>query len=169
MTRRAARIALLLATIVLAGGVAAVLFSARDEPGHPAEVAQSLAPPPEAPGLPEAPSVQVFAAAWQHPLFNPERAPDAQGVSASSGPDLSTFLLTGIIIEGDRRVAMFKQKGGASLTLREGATLKDGWRIQRIEARRVELHNNSESRVLQLLTPRLPSAPAPARARTASP
>ncbi|CAG8871111.1 hypothetical protein PS627_04291 [Pseudomonas fluorescens] len=160
--------ALLLAAVLLAG-LAVVLLRVQEAPEQASSASPATAPVPESPGAPETPALQSLAAAWQRPLFNPDREPDAQGISASSGPDLSTFLLTGIVIEGDHRVAMFKQKGGASLTLREGATLKDGWRIRRIDPRRVELHNNSESRVLQLLTPRLPSAPAPARARSASP
>lgn len=158
----------LLAAVLLAG-LALVLFNSRDESQPAASAPPAMAPEQEPAGAFQTPSLEDLAAAWQRPLFNPDRGPDVQAAPASSGPDLSTFLLTGIIIEGDHRVALFKQQGGASLALREGATLKDGWRIRRIEPRRIELHNNSESRMLQLLTPRLPSAPAPARPRSASP
>lgn len=160
--------ALLLAAVLLAG-LALALLSARDESQPVASTPPVMVPAHETASALQAPSLQSLAAAWQRPLFNPDREPDAQGVPASAGPDLSTFLLTGIIIEGDHRIALFKQQGGASLALREGATLKDSWRIRRIEPRRVELHNSSESRVLQLLTPRLPSAPASARPRPANP
>lgn len=168
MIRRVPLLALLLAAVLLAG-LALVLLSARDASPPVASAPPAVAPEREPAGAFQPPSLQDLAAAWQQPLFNPDRGPDAQGVPTSSGPDLSTFLLTGIIIEGDHRVALFKQQGGASLALREGATLKDGWRIRRIEPRRIELHNSSESRMMQLLTPRLPSAPATARPRPASP
>jgi general secretion pathway protein N len=168
VTRRAPLLALLLVAVLLAG-LALVLLSARDASQPAASAPPAMASEQESAGPFQPPSLQDLAAAWQQPLFNPDRGPDAQGVPTSSGPDLSTFLLTGIIIEGDHRIALFKQQGGTSLALREGATLKDGWRIRRIEPRRVELHNSSESRMLQLLTPRLPSAPATAKPRTASP
>ena len=165
--RRHRLLALLAALSVVALAIGVFLEPAPevDELARQADVPSASAVGAEShdpPQLPEAPPIQSLGVAWQKPLFNPERAPDAQRTAARTGVDLTGILLTGVVIDGERRVALFKQPGGASLALKEGATLREGWRIRRIESRRVELYNDSESRVMQLTTPRLPTSPTPA-------
>lgn len=123
------------------------------EVAAPQETAASPVDPP-------APDLQSLAAAWQQPLFSPERKPDIQPGPARKRRDASTLTLTGVIVEGPRRVALFKQKAGADLALKEGATLGEGWRISRIEPRSVELRDDSGVQVLYLMTPRLTDTPS---------
>jgi hypothetical protein len=114
-------------------------------------------------------SLQSLELAWLHPLFNPDRKPDPKRGGEPSGHGLEGMQLTGVVIDGARRMAMFKQVGGPNLTLKEGAMLNAGWQVVRIDARRVELHSADNSRVLQLATPRLPAVPVPSPTRDGRP
>lgn len=170
MTHRAL-LALLaaLSVVGLTVGLSMGLLRDDGEPVREPAALPAMVPVPEQADAPEAPPVQSLAVAWERPLFNPERTPDAQRAGAPTGSDLPGILLTGIVIDGERRVALFKQQGGPSLALKEGATLRGSWKIRRIEARRVELYNDSESHVMQLLTPRLPGSAMPTTTRSQNP
>lgn len=115
------------------------------------------------------PDVQDLEAAWLHPLFSPERAPDAQRTPGTTGPGLDGFRLTGVVIEGERKIAMFKRPDGSTLTIKEGATLTSAWQVKHINARRVELSSGDQSHMLELTVPRLPAVPVPPTTRSGRP
>jgi Tfp pilus assembly protein PilP len=155
-------IGLLLGLIFVTGAIVSVMSQTGRQTHDIADSPQPAAEAVEAvPEAASAPTLQSLEAAWQHPLFNPDRQPDRVRSSAAAGVGLEGMQLTGVIIEGGHKIALFRQPDGRSLTLKEGADLNATWRVTRIDARRVELHSADESRVLQLATPRLPAVPVP--------
>jgi hypothetical protein len=133
--------------------------SEEQEPPQPRRL-DAVAP---GPGNPQAtvPSLDSLQSAWLQPLFNPDRKPDPQRSATVAEPGLEGLKLTGVVLNGTRSIALFKQPDGRNLVLKEGMTLTAGWRVFRIEARQVEVRNVDDARVLQLSTPRLPAVPVP--------
>lgn len=117
------------------------------------------ATPPDSPQAAPPPSLQALAGTWQTPLFSPDRAPDKAAQSAQAAPDLNGLRLTGVVIDGSVRHALFKQADGHDLSLREGAQLANGWHLQRVEAQAVQLELNGQQKRLLLPAPRLPNMP----------
>lgn len=152
--------ALALLALLLAAALAWLCSGVGSQPQWPPTQAQ---PAPvvaaEAPALPEAPELQQLGNTWQSPLFSPDRAPDRAVQAAKAAPDLNGLRLTGVVIDGSVRRALFKQADGRDLSLREGAQLANGWRLLRVENQAVQLELNGQSRRLQLPAPRLPNMP----------
>lgn len=114
--------------------------------------------------VPATVSLGEVANTWQTPLFSTTREPDRAVQMTRATPDLSGLRLTGVVIDGPLRRALFKQADGHDLSLREGGQLANGWRLQRIEAQAVVLELDGQVRRLQLPSPRLPNMPVPAPA-----
>ena len=92
------------------------------------------------------------------PLFTPDRRPPAS--PQSPGADLKDKRFAGIVIEPDRRLAIFAVTGGKPLAVTEGDSV-DGWQIESITAEKIALASTQGSRTLRL-TP----APAGGEGRT---
>jgi general secretion pathway protein N len=103
---------------------------------------------------------------WKSPLFSPTREPDKLARAVKAATDLGGLKLTGVIIDGSVRHALFKQADGRDLSLREGGQLPSGWRVQRIEAQAVQFELDGSTQRLQLPTPRLPEVKQPGAAPT---
>jgi len=73
------------------------------------------------------------------PLLGPtQRPPEAASSDNAGDPRLPDVRLTGIVIEPDRRIAIFAVNGTKSVVLSEGEALKD-WRIDSISPQKVSL------------------------------
>jgi hypothetical protein len=100
--------------------------------------------------LPQAAEVEdLLATVLARPLFSSTRRPPeiVQGESAPS-PDLSDKRLAGIVIEPDRRLAIFAVNGAKPMTLSEGESV-GGWRIESITPTEISLVGPSGSRTMQ--------------------
>ena len=101
------------------------------------------------------------------PLFSPTRRPREAAKSAgATDPELSDVRLTGIVIEPDRRLAIFAVAGAKPRTLLLGEAL-NGWKIDSISPEEVSLSGPGGTRTLQpkidtklVRQARLPAAPA---------
>jgi general secretion pathway protein N len=150
---------LLVAALLLGALVISLLNGAGRQPPalspvQPLPWAQAAPPPALAP-VP----LQSLAQAWQRPLFSTDRSPDLAPALVQPGADVSGLLLTGVMVNGKQRIALFKQADGRTLAVREGATLGGDWRVARIAPREVELSRPGSQQTLQLVTPRLPAPP----------
>ena len=130
--------------------------------------------PPQGEPKPAAPRVQeprvddLVSTALAGPLFSPTRRPPEMAPSSDAAdPGLPDVRLTGIVIEPDRRIAIFAVAGAKPLVLAEGEALKD-WRLDSISAQEVSLSGPTGTRTLEpkpdanLVRPSPPAA-APAK------
>jgi hypothetical protein len=107
------------------------------------------------------------ATSLARPLFSPTRRPREAAKSAgATDPELSDVRLTGIVIEPDRRLAIFAVAGAKPRTLLLGEAL-NGWKIDSISPEEVALSDPGGTRTLQpkidsklVRQARLPAAPA---------
>jgi general secretion pathway protein N len=151
---------LALLALLLAATVAWLATGVGSQPQWPPPLpAAAPTQPGDTPQPAPPPSLQALAGAWQTPLFSPDRAPDKAVQATQPSPDLNGLRLTGVVIDGAVRRALFKQADGHDLSLREGAQLANGWHLQRVEAQAVQLELNGQQRRLLLPSPRLPNMP----------
>ena len=121
---------------------AALLFEelsdAADPPAVlPAEARTGASLPAPAAQRPRA--EELVRASLAHPLFSAtRRPPDQPTAGRGSDPGLPNVRLTGIVIEPDRRLAIFAVPGGKPLTRAEGETINE-WRLESIEPNQVSL------------------------------
>ena len=162
--RRIANLSLAGLGLLLAGCLAWLLLGGGSAPGtlegeHPPEplaATNSL-------GVPGKVALPTLANTWQIPLFSAGRQPDAARAAATGGPGLDGLVLTGVVVVGDFRQALFKQPNGRDLVLRPGATLGNGWRVGSIEPTLVRFEQGVQTRELQLPRPRVPNMKIPAQ------
>jgi len=102
---------------------------------------------------------ELVSAVLARPLFNPTRRPPETVQTASSG--LADKRLAGIVIEPDRRLAIFAVTGAKPIIVGEGDSV-DAWRIETITASEILLVGPNGSRTLQPM-----ADPAAAQARAA--
>ena len=105
-------------------------------------------------------SEDLLAATLARPLFSPSRRPP-MGAGDTMPPDPGNNRLTGIVIEPDRRVAVFAVSGAKPLILTEGESIS-GWQIESITASQVSLVSRSGTKILQPTLDPNPPAPRPA-------
>jgi nicotinate-nucleotide--dimethylbenzimidazole phosphoribosyltransferase len=160
------RVMLLAGCVAFAGLILVELDSA----GSDSPVLEPTLPPVETkPTAPQAQEPRVddlVATALAGPLFSPTRRPPETAPSGNADPGLPDVRLTGIVIEPDRRIAIFAVAGAKPLVLAEGETLKD-WRLDSISAQEVSLSGPAGTRTLEpkpdanLVRPPPPAAAAP--------
>jgi hypothetical protein len=160
------RILLLAGCVAFAGLILVELDSA----GSDSPVLEPTLPPletqPTAPQAQEPRVDDLVATALAGPLFSPTRRPPETAPSGNADPGLPDVRLTGIVIEPDRRIAIFAVAGAKPLVLAEGETLK-GWRLDSISAQEVSLSGPAGTRMLEpkpdanLVRPAPPAAAAP--------
>lgn len=117
------------------------------------------------------PPADLAAANLARPLFSPTRRPPDVASSSPSDPELTDKRLAGIVLEPDRRLAIFAVNGAKPLTVTEGDNV-NGWRIETITAEQISLRGPGGTRTLRtkmdtspvVPRPQLPARPqAPAR------
>jgi hypothetical protein len=83
------------------------------------------------------------------PLFSSTQArPEAPSSADDADSPLRDVRLTGIVIEADRRIAIFAVTGGKPLVLAEGEVLR-GWRLDSISAEKVLVSGPNGTRILE--------------------
>jgi len=89
---------------------------------------------------------ELLATARDRPLFSATRRPTQQAEGSS---ELADTRLTGIIVEPDRRLAIFAVSDAKPVALTEGETL-NGWQIENIAPREVSLSGPTGIKTLRL-------------------
>ena len=87
--------------------------------------------------------------ALAQPLFSAtRRPPDTAGGSQPAEPELLNVRLTGIVLEPERRLAIFAVPGSKPLSRAEGETIND-WRVESIGPSQVSLSGAAGTMVLE--------------------
>jgi hypothetical protein len=114
------------------------------EPAVPPVESKPPAPRAEKPRIDD-----LVATALAGPLFSPtRRPPEISGGSEAADPGLTNVRLTGIVIEADRRIAIFAVAGGKPLVLTEGEALQN-WRLDSISPEKVSVIGPGGTRMLE--------------------
>ncbi len=101
-------------------------------------------------------SLESLAGTWQAPLFSPDRSPD-RAVGTAAVSSLSSLTLTGIVLDGDLRVALLKRADGPPLKVRQDQTLPNGWRLEQLTPREARFVLDGRTQTLSLRALRLPA------------
>lgn len=100
-------------------------------------------------------SLQSLSATWQAPLFSTDRTPDRSAEKAQAS-NLAGLTLTGILIDGELRVAMIKRADGPPLKVHQGQALPNGWKLEKLSAMQAEFSSEGRTQTLSLRALRLP-------------
>jgi hypothetical protein len=118
---------------------------------------------PAAPPQRSSPPVeQLISASLARPLFSPNRRPAE--IAQSTNTDLDDKRLAGIVIESERRLAIFAVSGAKPLTVGEGDSI-DGWRVESITPSEISLVGAAGTRTMQPKMDPSPPPPEPRKAR----
>lgn len=101
-------------------------------------------------------TLESLAGTWQAPLFSPDRSPD-RAVGQAAVSSLSSLTLTGIVLEGNLRVALLKRSDGLPLKVHQDQTLPNGWRLEQLTPREARFVLDGRTQTLSLRAPRLPA------------
>ncbi len=100
-------------------------------------------------------SLDSLAGTWQAPLFSTDRSPD-RAIGQAAVSSLSSLTLTGIVLDGDLRVALLKRADGPPLKVHQNQTLPNGWRLEHLTPRDARFVQDGRSQTLSLRALRLP-------------
>lgn len=103
---------------------------------------------PTIPRLPSSPAPNTVTTSLARPLFSPIRRPPEVAQSGSGESELKDKRLAGIVVEPNRRLAIFAVTGAKPLTVREGDDV-GGWRVETITAREVSVRGPGGTQTLQ--------------------
>jgi hypothetical protein len=141
-----------LVLVLLAGSaVFGALLLAELNPAADQPVSVATSPRAEAPGPPEVqrPAVeQLVQTALAQPLFSPTRRPPDTAGPRAAEPELLNVRLTGIVLEPERRLAIFAVPGSKPQSRAEGETIND-WRVESIGPSQVSLTGSAGTMVLE--------------------
>ena len=155
--------ALALVCVALAAVVAIEVLTIGGSSGAPAprKVAASEAKllPPIAVVSPEA----AYPETADRPLWIPTRRPAPPPVVAQASFQRGQFILQGVTIAGDTRIAMLKEKASGRVHRVEKGKEVNGLQLAEVEPERVTLAQGAEREVLELLVQK-PGGGAPAAA-----
>jgi hypothetical protein len=144
---------------VLGGAILLLEPSATDEAAIIELLAQGDIVPATHRGL-RARVAELLATARERPLFSATRRPPQQ---AEGNSELADSRLTGIIVEPNRRLAIFAIPDSKPMELMEGEMLS-GWQIENIGTREVSLSGPTGIKTLHLrVDPNPVASPAAAR------
>jgi hypothetical protein len=111
--------------------------------GRPATPPPSYTPPPET----------LFADIDARPIFSSARKPLMEAAQASALPASSDFALVGVILGGERAVALLRIKSTNTTTSAALGDLVNGWRVAQIGATAVTLRANGTDAVVAIEGP----------------
>jgi general secretion pathway protein N len=100
-------------------------------------------------------SLESLAGTWQAPLFSPDRSPD-HAVGQAQASSLSSLVLTGVVLDGELRVALLKPADGPALKIHQGQALPNGWRLEHLTPRDARFVLDGRTQTLSLKALRLP-------------
>lgn len=101
-------------------------------------------------------SLQSLSATWQAPLFSTDRTPDRSTAKAQA-TNLAGLTLTGVMIDGDLRVALIKRADGPPLKVHQGEALPNGWTLEKLTPTQADFSSDGRTQSLSLRALRLPS------------
>jgi general secretion pathway protein N len=100
-------------------------------------------------------SLQSLSATWQSPLFSTDRTPDRSTAKAQA-TNLAGLTLTGVMIDGDLRVALIKRADGPPLKIHQGQALPNGWTLEKLTPTQADFSSDGRTQTLSLRALRLP-------------
>ena len=103
---------------------------------------------------------ELVATTLSRPLFSSTRRPRDRAITGPAGDPEFQLRLSGIVIEPERRIAIFAKTGAKPLVRSEGETL-DEWRLDSITPREVTLTGPTGSTTLEPKTDPNITRPAP--------
>jgi len=149
---------------LLLGAIGYEIAAPLPEPTLPAPAASArpIAPAP----LPvfHPPPSENFDEINARPVFDRARAPIAAdttvaiGTFSGSGTSPPAVALVGIIIDGDRRLAMIRSSVSPVATSVSLGDMIEGWKVARIDSDRIVLHSGSDNAEIRLSQNRSPNA-----------
>ena len=152
---RSTELGLLGLAAVLGLVIAGIVSGVADSPDWlPAAAPRSVAEKSKALTAPSA-TLQSLAPTWQTPLFSTDRTPD-RSVGKAQASSLAGLTLTGILIDGELRVAMIKRADGPPLKVHQGQALPNGWTLEKLTALQAEFSSQGRTQTLSLRALRLP-------------
>jgi hypothetical protein len=160
-------ILLVLGCIAFSGLIVAEFYGGSDDPS--AITAVGSTHNDAAPLLPQIRPTGTddpLAVSLARPLFSATRRPSIG--PAEPAADLAGNRLAGIVIEPDRRLAIFAVTGGKPLTLAEGESV-NGWQIESITPSEVSLIGRGGAKTLQPTLDPNPPPPRPLARAAAAP
>jgi len=138
---------MVLGCIAFSGLIVAELYSGSDDPLAITSVGSTRHDSPPLPQVRSARTGDPLAVSLARPLFSATRRPSSGPAEPTPG-DLGGNRLAGIVIEPDRRLAIFVVTGGKPLTLAEGESV-NGWQIENITPSEVSLIGRGGTKTLQ--------------------
>jgi general secretion pathway protein N len=153
---RGTELFLIALAIVLALLIALITSGAADSPdwlpeGTPRNLADSGGKTHVAPKA----SLQSLSATWQSPLFSTDRTADRSTAKAQAS-NLAGLTLTGVMIDGDLRVALIKRADGPPLKVHQGQALPNGWTLEKLTPTQADFSSDGRTQSLSLRALRLP-------------
>ncbi|AMB86058.1 general secretion pathway protein GspN [Pseudomonas agarici] len=127
---------------------------------YPEQAHLPPAVPPVAVTVETSPPLSSYAGIWERSLFNRDRKPDPTNSLATGEHDtqsLAGLSLNGVAVSATLRRALFKSREGKNLSVAEGETLPNGWRVERITAEKVSLSFQSTEQELSIPVLKLPA------------
>ncbi|PPS27640.1 hypothetical protein BVY11_09680 [Pseudomonas amygdali pv. morsprunorum] len=103
--------------------------------------------------------LEKYSKIWSEPLFTPERAPDKIDIApepVKPVPSMTGYVLTGVIVAQQVKIALLKASTGEVISVKEGQLLPNGWRLDQISERQIELVYEQNRRTIEILIPKLP-------------
>ncbi|RRV10681.1 general secretion pathway protein GspN [Pseudomonas sp. v388] len=100
---------------------------------------------------------EQLQAAWQRPLFSPDRSPDL-AKSVAGATRLEGLSLSGVILDGSAQWALLRNQDKHTVKLKVGDTLDNGWTLSQLTARVATFTRQGQSQSLSLPVLRLPPA-----------
>jgi general secretion pathway protein N len=135
--------------------IAGIVSGVADSPDWLPEAApRSLAEQTKAQAAPSA-TLQSLAQTWQAPLFSTDRSPD-RSVGKAQAANLAGLTLTGIMLDGELRVALIKRADGPPLKIHQGDALPNGWKLEKLTAMQADFSSEGRTQTLSLRALRLP-------------
>jgi general secretion pathway protein N len=100
-------------------------------------------------------SLQSLSGTWQAPLFSTDRSADRSTQQAQVS-NLAGLTLTGVMIDGDLRVALIKRADGPPLKVHQGQALPNGWKLEALSPTQADFSSDGRTQSLNLRALRLP-------------
>ena len=121
--------------------------SAPEASAPPAAPQAATMPPPEAFALPP---LQSYSAVTERPLFSPGRKPAPPELSSQPATNVSEFVLSGIVITDNEKVALIADAHAGSLARYREGQIVGGWKLTSIEQDRIVLERGATRQEIKL-------------------
>jgi general secretion pathway protein N len=100
-------------------------------------------------------TLQSLSGTWQAPLFSTDRSADRSTQQAQAS-NLAGLTLTGVMIDGELRVALIKRADGPPLKVHQGQALPNGWKLEKLSPNQADFSSDGRTQSLSLRALRLP-------------